>query len=178
MNEINKTEPVVTESDRGLVNWINKRTWGIHAHEGEWTKDVLQEIAKARQPEREELRRLREYYDENAGTIEDLRAREREIQARLTAAEARVRELEGKLANLADVYRIADEERLAKTYEARDEASKWKSENDFYGYNFHEGMAAGPVGASLYYGRVGRAIKEANKQPATADAKGIDNGNS
>lgn len=64
----------------------------------------------------------------------------------------------GQLQELQKVYAEADEERLRQTDAAHAEAAQWKAEDDWYGWNFHEGRAAGTVGASLYFGRVGRKI--------------------
>lgn len=70
-------------------------------------------------------------------------------------------------ARLADVLseiqkrlRDADDERLAETVEARDDAEKWKSQGDMYGWNFHQGRSAGTIGASFGYNRVERWVKE------------------
>jgi hypothetical protein len=115
----------------------------------------------------------------SAQQIED---RDTAIQHRADTAEARCRELEAALAaeharyivaeqsavtavrELVDSeWKNAEQDRLKVTDDAHDEATKWKLQSDWYGWNFHEGKAAGTIEASFIYHRMVRAIADAVK---------------
>lgn len=73
------------------------------------------------------------------------------------AMEARERDT---LTQLLDLQKSSDEERLIQTYDAREEAEKWKAEGDMYGWNFHQGRSAGTIWASIIFDRVRRTIEK------------------
>ena len=59
------------------------------------------------------------------------------------------------------VHALAECEKAEKEYfefldQCDKEAQKWKSENDMYGWNFHQGMRGGAVWANLMFDRVRR----------------------
>lgn len=64
------------------------------------------------------------------------------------------------LEQLLEQFKLADEERLQETHRERDEAERWRADDDMYGWNFYMGKSSGTIGASLYYGRVRRAIEK------------------
>lgn len=70
-----------------------------------------------------------------------------------------VKTTEAILKTMLAAFREADEERLRETYKAREEAEKWKAEGDMYGWNFHQGVSAGTIWASIYFFRVQRRIE-------------------
>lgn len=89
------TEPVVTDEDRELACQIQAVYRKKFDFQGMWhSGEVSQIIAKARQAEREELRRLRGRLSAEERDAGSLCFRYDALQAKLTAAEARVRELE------------------------------------------------------------------------------------
>lgn len=63
------------------------------------------------------------------------------------------------LGEMLDAFKAADDERLAEVEERHQEAAKWKGEGDMYGWNFHEGVAAGMTTASIIFNRVRRTIE-------------------
>lgn len=71
------------------------------------------------------------------------------------------RKMQAALQKALEVFKTCDEQRLQETDECRDEAEKWKSEGDMYGWNFHQGRSGGTIGASIIYERVRRMIREA-----------------
>ena len=74
------------------------------------------------------------------------------------------REDDGEWLNeLLAIYKEADAERLQETEAARMEAQKWEMEHDMYGWNFHEGRAAGITWGSIYFNRVRRWIEDKMK---------------
>lgn len=54
----------------------------------------------------------------------------------------------------------ADNQRLIEHGEAVQEAEKWKSEGDMYGWNFHMGRAGGMTTASIIFFRVQRVLEK------------------
>lgn len=77
----------------------------------------------------------------------------------LAQREAERAEMESMLRGLLKTFDDADLERLAEVYERDEEAEKWKSEDDMYGWNFHKGAAAGCTTASIIFFRVKREIE-------------------
>ncbi len=57
---------------------------------------------------------------------------------------------------VSTIWKQCDRDRIEKTDAARAEAEHWKYEGDWYGYNFHSGVASGTIGASIIYDRVER----------------------
>jgi hypothetical protein len=96
--------------------------------------------------------------DALAEAMAALREMSAELAAEKSLREAAEARAAGQLQELQKVYAEADGERLRQTDAAHAEAAQWKAEDDWYGWNFHEGRAAGTVGASLYFGRVGRKL--------------------
>lgn len=76
-------------------------------------------------------------------------------------------ELIAKLKPLVVALKEASEERYRNLREWDAEAEKWKAEGDFYGVNFHQGMAAGANYCDLLYQRVIRAIEALLKEAET-----------
>lgn len=70
-----------------------------------------------------------------------------------------------------EIFKSADQERHDELMEYRDEAEEWKREGDMYGWNFHQGRAAGCNAASIIFFRVLRFLEE---QKTKCEA---DNGN-
>ena len=58
------------------------------------------------------------------------------------------------------LWKECEAERMEVMNRARDEAKRWESEQDMYGWNFHQGLASGTIEASFIYGRIFRALKE------------------
>lgn len=72
---------------------------------------------------------------------------------------ARLRSLEGALADVKAKLEAASEERYQVLTEWEREAQKWKREGDMYGWNFHMGMAAGANWCDIFYRRIGRSLE-------------------
>ena len=58
------------------------------------------------------------------------------------------------------LWKECEAERIKMTERSRQEADRWKNEDDMYGWNFHQGLASGTIEASFIYGRIFRALKE------------------
>lgn len=58
------------------------------------------------------------------------------------------------------LWKQCESERMMVMKRARDEAKRSESEEDMYGWNFHQGVASGTIEASFIYGRVFKALKE------------------
>lgn len=80
-------------------------------------------------------------------------------EEQLASREAERAERESMLRGLLKLFDDADLERLNEVHERDNEAEKWKSENDMYGWNFHKGAAFGCTSASIIFFRVKREIK-------------------
>jgi hypothetical protein len=68
---------------------------------------------------------------------------------------------EAALGPLVPLFQECFEERYQDMEKAHVEARKWKARGDMYGWNFHEGMAAGMNWADIIYNRLDRTIKDA-----------------
>lgn len=76
---------------------------------------------------------------------------------------------------MSEIEDIKDIEEIEKVYKEAEkeyfefldtcdiEARKWKSEDDMYGWNFHQGMRSGAVWANLMYDRIRRKLEEIKK---------------
>jgi hypothetical protein len=64
------------------------------------------------------------------------------------------------LEEILTAFKAADEERLNETHERTQEAEKWKSEGDWYGWNFYTGMSSGTTAASIIFHRVQRLLEK------------------
>lgn len=71
-----------------------------------------------------------------------------------------IHEMETILRGLLKTFNDADLERLKEVYERDEEADRWKSEGDMYGWNFHKGAASGCTSASIIFFRVKREIEK------------------
>ena len=83
---------------------------------------------------------------------------------RAYAAQARQEEREVTkviLEDLKNVFAVSSEERFNELRKFEAESTKWKAEGDMYGWNFHQGMAAGANLVDIIYQRVNRAIAAA-----------------
>lgn len=78
------------------------------------------------------------------------------LRQRAEAAEAA---LQSRFVELLAVFRAADDERHKETAKAYQEAEKWKSEGDMYGWNFHQGRSGGITWGSIVFFKVQRAIE-------------------
>jgi len=70
----------------------------------------------------------------------------------------RADEVEAALARIMRALEAASEERYQELKNWEREAAKWKAEGDMYGWNFHQGMAAGANWCDIFYQRIGREI--------------------
>lgn len=59
---------------------------------------------------------------------------------------------------ISQTWKECDDARMSEVEDARKEADHWKAEGDMYGWNFHQGRAAGMVSASIIYHRIERAV--------------------
>lgn len=85
-------------------------------------------------------------------------AKTNEIIGQNIDLEIKVKKLEATINEACEVFKTSDAERLEGVYKARDEAEKWKSEGDMYGWNFHQGKAGGMTEASIIFYRVYRRL--------------------
>lgn len=88
------------------------------------------------------------------------------MQTKLTAAEqenARLREA------ISQTWKECDDARMSEVEDARKEADHWKAEGDMYGWNFHQGRAAGMITASIIYHRIERAALLAKPEGGSDD---------
>lgn len=69
-------------------------------------------------------------------------------------------------APVSTIWKQCENDRLQKTYEARDDAARWEQEGDWYGWNFHQGVSSGTVQASFIYGRIQRKLEPAMNEMA------------
>jgi hypothetical protein len=67
---------------------------------------------------------------------------------------------------VSTIWKACDYERYNKTQEARHEAQRWQKEGDWYGYNFHSGVASGTIEASFIYGQIQRKLEPAMNEMA------------
>jgi hypothetical protein len=67
---------------------------------------------------------------------------------------------------VSTIWKACDRERYQKTLEARNEAQRWQLDSDWYGYNFHSGVASGTLEASFIYGRIQRTLEPAMNEMA------------
>lgn len=110
---------------------------------------------------REKLAVTRELYEQSQRIVEAEKQAHRSTERILLAA------WEADKAKILADFDAADKERLKETHDSHAEAAKWQAEGDWYGYNFHEGKAAGTVQASLAYERVRRNLRAALKSTGT-----------
>lgn len=81
------------------------------------------------------------------------------LRAGHAAWRKRAEDAEALLARALETFKLADKERLQAVHDANDEAEKWKSEGDMYGWNFHVGKAGGMTEASIIFYRVRRLLE-------------------
>lgn len=74
--------------------------------------------------------------------------------------------LTNALERIAMVLTVASDERYSLLKEWQAKACKWEAEGDMYGWNFHQGMAAGANWCDLIYQRIGREIRTILKEDA------------
>lgn len=86
---------------------------------------------------------------------ETLEAEAKALRERVAALEKQVLALHAIEAE----FEAASDERYTRMEEWRAEARKWREQKEFYGANFHEGVAAGACWVDIYYRRVGRKFK-------------------
>lgn len=98
------------------------------------------------------------------------------LQARVKELGTEVTRLRGVLVNLKDEYKAADVERLQETEDAHNEANKWKSEGDMYGWNFHEGRAGGITWGSIIFYRVLRKLEAILAKAEASPPSGVEPG--
>lgn len=67
------------------------------------------------------------------------------------------------IAELRTAWKEAEQERMKALHEFRDEAGKWESQDDWYGWNFFQGMASGTIQASFCYGRLNKVLDRAEQ---------------
>ena len=67
---------------------------------------------------------------------------------------------------VSTIWEACDNERIEKTRKSRDEANRWQSEGDWYGYNFHSGVSSGTIEASFIYGQMHRKLEPAMNEMA------------
>jgi len=77
------------------------------------------------------------------------------LRSRLAETEIQFSEA---LEEILSTLNSASEERYQCLNEWEQAAEKWKREGDMYGWNFHQGMAAGANWTDLLYQRIARAI--------------------
>lgn len=73
--------------------------------------------------------------------------------------EIKVKRLEDAIKEAFELFKAADEQRFCEVKQSHDEAEKWRSEGDMYGWNFHQGKAGGMTQASIIFYRVFRRLK-------------------
>jgi len=77
------------------------------------------------------------------------------------AARAEQRDILDRLARLLDA---CSEERYQELKSWEAQARRWESEGDMYGWNFHQGMAAGANWCDIIYRQLGREIETIRKE--------------
>jgi hypothetical protein len=97
-------------------------------------------------------------------TIEEADAIIKSLTSQLIEAKSDRNRLRAHIQTACDLFRSADEERLQGVHAAQKEAEKWKSEDDWHGWNFHQGKASGMTESSIIFHRVLRGLKSALKQ--------------
>jgi len=68
------------------------------------------------------------------------------------------------LDRLAAVFKVATEERWRHLRECERESETWRAKGDMWGWNFHQGRAAGANWCDLMYQRVNREIETIRKE--------------
>lgn len=94
------------------------------------------------------------------------------LRTELTALREQLAAAERELQSLRTIYREADNDRLEVGRQHGIEAEKWKSEDDWYGWNYHKGYESGTIGASFAFCRIAKAIDAAIAKHEAASAKG------
>jgi hypothetical protein len=97
-------------------------------------------------------------------TREDLS--KRDIAAELAYRDAELAAMRASLVACRAALERASDERYEFLKQREVEATYWKSEGDLYGWNFHQGMAAGANWCDIFYRRIVRTLDAA----ALADA--------
>lgn len=97
-------------------------------------------------------------------TIEEADAVIKSLTSQLIAAKSDRNRLKAHIQTACDLFRAADEARLDGAHAAHAESQKWKSEDDWHGWNFHQGKASGMTESSIIFHRVLRSLKLALKE--------------
>lgn len=100
----------------------------------------------------------------------DLKGDEEQNPASPSAESRATGALSAALDRLMAVFNEASDERYENLKEWENLGRRWQSEGDGYGYNFHQGMAAGANWCDIYYRRVGREIEAIRKEFTQATA--------
>ena len=90
---------------------------------------------------------------------------EQDKQVAQARADAPFVALAGKILDRVEKsLNAASEERYRELKDWEAEARKWQAEGDMYGWNFHQGMAAGANWCDILYRRIGREVETIRKE--------------
>lgn len=88
-----------------------------------------------------------------------------------TVASATASPIVAVLERIKKTLEAASEERYQELHDWERLAAKWKAEGDMYGWNFHQGMAAGANWCDIFYRRIGRELDAIGKESAQPEGR-------